>query len=322
MPRAILLLINRDKPDVGEALPRVRRAVAGAGGTILAELDADDSPINLAALPRRPDFVMSMGGDGTLLSQARRFAPLNIPLLGLNLGKLGFLAEFDLESLESQAAQLLGDKPLVLQDRAMIAVRIRRAGSDPHHDRDDRSAPPMLALNDAVVTAGPPFRMISLMIAIDGQPGPLVTGDGLIITTPVGSTAYNASAGGPIIAPDVRALAITPIAAHTLSFRPVVVSGTSEIELTLTRVNQTTRAVGSGPIAASDAAAQAGTSLVLDGREAVCLHAGDRVILRLHDQPTRFVHNPKSSYWETLIRKMHWAAPPRLRTEGPSGPAR
>ncbi|MGQ0626515.1 MAG: NAD(+)/NADH kinase, partial [Phycisphaerales bacterium] len=153
-------------------------------------------------------------------------------------------------------------------------------------------------------TAGPPFRMINVGLTIDGQPGPNVAGDGLIISTPVGSTAYNAAAGGPILAQDVRALAITPIAAHSLSFRPVVVSGSSTIELLMRRVNDDpTDADGT----------RGGTSLIIDGQFATRLHQNDRIALKLHDQPVRFVRNPGGSYWATLINKMQWAATPRMR---------
>ncbi len=156
-----------------------------------------------------------------------------------------------------------------------------------------------LALNDAVVTAGPPYRMIALTIRIDGQPGPQVAGDGLIVATPIGSTAYNVSAGGPIISPDVSAMVVTPIAPHSLSFRPIVVAGSSTIELTLDRVNDQDDLDGPA----------GGTSLVLDGQLAVRLHAGQRVLIRQNPRQARFVRNPRSSYWHTLIDKMRWAAP-------------
>ncbi len=299
MPRRVLLLVNRDKPEVCAALASLRSVITRAGGVIAAELDAiADGPLDSAV---GADLVVVLGGDGTLLSQARRVVHLGRPLLGINFGKLGFLAEFDLAAFTAQAASLMGEKPLVLQDRYLLAARVHRAAGN----RADE-ARPMLALNDAVIVAGPPFRMIAVRVSIDGHPGPTVQGDGLIVTTPVGSTAYNASAGGPIIAPEARALAITPIAAHTLSFRPVVVSGDSAIELTMERVN-----------APRPGAPEAGTSLVLDGRLATPLGAGDRVVVRVHDQPVRFVRNPSSSYWSTLITKMHWAAQPHTPTAGP-----
>src|SRR5262249_1649745 len=141
----------------------------------------------------------------------------------------GFMAEFDLESLRAQGPELFGAGPLILQDRHLIDARVLRSGKQAFEG---------LALNDAVITAGPPFRMISLALRIDAHPDPTITGAGPLLSTPIGSTAYNASASGPIISPEVPAFAVTPIAAHTLSFRPVVVSAQSVIELTLDRVNE------------------------------------------------------------------------------------
>ncbi len=110
-----------------------------------------------------------------------------------------------------------------------------------HGTRSAAAAPPhqsdMLALNDAVVTAGPPYRMIAMSVRIDGSQGPVIMGDGLIVSTPIGSTAYNASAGGPIVSPDVPAMILTPIAAHSLSFRPVVVAAGSTIEIAIDKAN-------------------------------------------------------------------------------------
>lgn len=320
MGRRVLILVNRSKPEAVEAVGRVRTIVGVAGGTIVGEAEAlPAAPAPAIAHPARADLIVVLGGDGTLLTQSVRCLPLGLPMLGVNLGKVGFLAEFELATLEAQAAAIFGDAaPLALVDRALLSARIQRA-PPPHTTtptpsptptstpagEPDGQALPLLALNDAVLTAGPPFRMIGVGVSIDGQSGPSVFGDGLIVSTPVGSTAYNASAGGPIIAPEARALALTPIAAHSLSFRPVVVSGASTIELTMLRVNDEP-ALGQG--------VGAGTALMLDGQPAGRLRQGDRVTLRLHETPVRLVSNPRQSYWATLIRKMHWAAPPQWRT--------
>jgi NAD+ kinase len=138
---------------------------------------------------------------------------------------------------------------------------------------------------------------------INDEKGPTVNGDGMIVSTPTGSTAYNVSAGGPIVSPDVDALVITPIAAHSLSFRPIVVGAASRIELIMNRVNSS----------GADGGGCAGTTLVLDGQVVCPLAEGDRVVLGLDPRPVRFVRNPRGGYWTTLTEKMHWAAPPRLR---------
>ncbi len=286
---------------MADALPEVRRLVSAAGGRVASEQTAlVDGPLNDA---RGAELVVVLGGDGTLLTQAQRCAALGLPMLGVNLGHVGYLAEFDLPALREQAGELFCSKPLRLVERAMLVASVARASG---------SSPPIglrTALNDCVVTAGPPFRMIAMSISIDGQPGPTISGDGLIVATPVGTTAYNASAGGPIIAPDVRALAITPIAAHSLSFRPVVVAGSSTVELTLLRVNSAPQRDGAAAGGQGE-----GTTLVVDGQLVGRLYQGDRVTIRLAERPLRFVQNPRSQYWQTLIRKMNWATPPQSRT--------
>ncbi len=288
MPRTVLLITNAAKPDAVAALPQVRAMVRGAGGQVAAEIAADSAPLESSQL-RGVDLAVVLGGDGTLLSQARRFVAHGLPLLGVNLGKLGYMAEFDLEALRQHAASLFGGAPLDVLDRPLLTVEAQRAG---------RVLASGLALNDAVVTAGPPYRMIALSVRIDGHAGPRIEGDGLIVSTPIGSTAYNVSAGGPIVAPDVPAMVVTPIAAHSLSFRPVVVSLGSTLEIGIDRAN---RADGSG------------TTLVLDGQAAAQLLDGDTVRIRRNGTSAHFVRNPAGSYWATLINKMRWAAPPVTR---------
>ncbi|MEO1715485.1 MAG: NAD(+)/NADH kinase [Planctomycetota bacterium] len=154
------------------------------------------------------------------------------------------------------------------------------------------------ALNEAVVTAGPPYRVIELGITIEGEPGPAVRGDGIIVSTSLGSTAYNVSAGGPIVHPGVDATLITPIAAHSLAFRPIAVPGASAIELAPTQLNDD---------------GDDGTTLVLDGQIQRRIHSGERVSITRSDQAVQLVTNTAGSYWRTLIDKLHWAKPPAIR---------
>lgn len=292
MGRRVLLLVNRTKNDAFEALPLVRRIIKEGGGTVADEHSAiDDAPISDT---KSADLIVVLGGDGTLLTQARRCSQLRPapPLLGVNFGKLGFLAEFDVESIAQQKHALFGGGPLKLLQRRLLQVRVDRGGA-PIACAELGAG---LALNDAVITAGPPYRMISITVSIDGHDGPTFQGDGIIVSTPVGSTAYNAAVGGPILAPETVAIVLTPLAPQTLSFRPVVVSGGSRIELTLNRVNE-----HNGD--------HDGTTLLLDGRSACTLAAGDRLTLGLHDRPVEFVSNAGRNYWQTLITKMGWARP-------------
>ena len=295
MPRSVLLLINRDKPDAVAAADEVR-AMIRAYGILAAEVDAQSGPPLSDA--RGATLIVVLGGDGTLLSQTRRCANLSVPLLGVNFGKLGFLAEYDLTSLREQAPFLFSDA--ALPTRVIHMLRAEVFSGESSSPRFSSAA-----LNECVLTAGPPYRMISLALRINKEEGPIVSGDGIIVSTPTGSTAYNVSAGGPIVTPDVDAMVITPIAAHSLAFRPIVVGADSRIELTMHRVN---------PPAAPG---NPGTVLVLDGQVSTPLSVGDRIVLGRDQRPIQFVRNPLGGYWSTLTDKMHWAAAPRLRTDGP-----
>lgn len=287
MPRRVVLLVNEQKPEAVAGAGLVRSLVERGGGRLLATLPAVADP--LPPLARQADLFVVLGGDGTLLSQSRRCHDLGTPLLGVNFGKLGFMAEFDTDSLARQAGVLFGDGLLATRDLRALAVSVT-----PFRQGGPRFTG--IAINEAAVVAGPPYRLINVALSIDGQPGPVVAGDGLIVSSPMGSTAYNLSAGGPIIAPDVPALAITPIAPHSLAFRPIVVGERSRVELIMLRCN--------------DAGDGQGTTLVLDGQVQVPLRAGDRVEILVSDRVVRHVTNPEATYWGTLIGKLRWASRP------------
>lgn len=292
--RRAFLFVNRDKADARGALPKVR-AIIDAHGALLGECEANACPDP----PASTDLAVVLGGDGTILSAARTLAPLGIPMLGVNFGKVGFLAEYEAASFERDAPALFdADTPLPTRDAPLIDAVIERAfgGVDEVG----------FALNECSVTAGPPYRTIALDISIDGQPGPLLQGDGVIVATATGSTAYNVAAGGPILAPTAACLVLTPVAAHSLSFRSIVVPLDVEIRLTVRRANHHEFNHG------------AGTTLVLDGQTSAPLSTGDVVILRPRRTPLRVVRNRSANYWQTLIRKMHWAAPPGAAPEGPA----
>ncbi|GIK18842.1 MAG: NAD(+)/NADH kinase [Leptolyngbya sp. PLA2] len=289
MPRAALLAYRHDDAESTRAATQVRPLIERFG-RLVGVADANDHATSLDG--RGADLLVVLGGDGTLLSMARRTVMHGVPLLGVNLGRLGFMAEFDLASLASHAASLFGDAPLRLHELALLHASVRAPDGSTRFEG--------LALNECAITAGPPYRMIELALSIDGRPGPIVSGDGLIVSTPTGSTAYNVSAGGPIVAPGVGAFAITPIAAHTLSFRPIVVPDSACVEIAALRVNYDARGNG--------------TTLVLDGQVQTSLAAGERVILARNGRGVRFVRNPDGSFWATVIEKLHWAAQPRMRT--------
>lgn len=286
MSRSVLLLVNRRKSDALAAADRVRTLIQ-RHGVLVAEVPSDEAT-DLGGYGA--DLGVVLGGDGTLLSLAKEASLAGLPLLGINLGKLGFLAEFDLETFAESAGALLGGE-LRHRELALLEASVRRADEAPRAEG--------LALNDVVIAAGPPYRMITLDISIDRAAGPEVSGDGLIVSTPTGSTAHTLSAGGPILAPSTEALVITPIAAHTLSFRPIVVPAGSEVELTVRDANRSERGEG--------------TTLLLDGRALTPLEASEGVRIRTSQRRARFIQNPARDYWTTLVSKLHWAKSPQFR---------
>jgi NAD+ kinase len=274
MGRSALFLVNPNKPDALAAAQALASDVAPHGRVLGTHPATNAAPPEEAS---SADVLVVIGGDGTLLSQARRFASLGVPMLGVNMGRLGFLAEFDVAALRNMASTIFGDGALTTRNFGRFTA---------------------MAINEAVVTAGPPFRLISLGLAIDGYEGPVVRGDGMMVATPLGSTAYNLAAGGPIMGPDVDAFVVTAMAAQSLAFRPVVVSSGSTIEITMLKVNDETPGTG--------------TALVIDGQTHVHVGSGDRLRISKDKPLLRFVQNPLSNYWSRLVGKLNWAVAPRM----------
>jgi len=285
MPRRVLILVNQNKPQAIAALDAFSDVIK-AHATLIDIVDA----INPEHLPNPGDvdLVVALGGDGTILKAADHCLAMGCPLLGVNTGKVGFMAGYEIDTFHRDANHLFDEgKELPLRLAHPLSAQLIRA--------DSSTTPPMSALNEFVITAGPPYRIVEIDISIDDNPGPTVAGDGVMVSTPLGSTAYNVSAGGPIIAPGVNASIITPIAAHSLSFRPIVVPNDSAIRLTARKVNTED---------------SQGTCILVDGQPGPQLHEGDQILITKHTSPVSFVVDPGVSYWSTLIRKMHWAQAP------------
>jgi NAD+ kinase len=298
--RSAFVLVNRSKAEAVRDAGEVR-AIIERFGTWLGEADAvaGDSLDDPRAAPA--DLLVVLGGDGTLLSQSRRCLSLGKPMLGVNFGKLGFMAGFDLPALRQGAAAIFGGGELDVRAHWLLRVEVIGGGAGA------ASRFSGIALNDCVITAGPPYRMIRLELRIDADAGPEISGDGIIVSTPTGSTAYNLSAGGPILAPTLDAMAVTPIAAHSLAFRPIVVEGSSVIEIIARQINeQAEGGAGAGTPGG-------GTTLVLDGQVQTRLDRGDRIRVSRNSLQARFVRNPRAGYWATVIDKFHWAAAPKVR---------
>lgn len=284
MPRPrVIILFSPAHSETASQYPEVRDEIA-RHADVIAELETSNDPLpaDLDA-----DLAVVLGGDGALLSQARRIVDRGIPLVGVNFGRLGFLAAFDWQSLKQQANVVFGKQPPILE-HMILSVAIHDTGTKP--TRSD------IAINDCVITAGPPFRMIELALHIEGEHGPVLSGDGVIIATSVGSTAHNVSAGGPIVHPALEAMIITPNAAHSLAARPLVLDAASTLTIDVCKANE-------------------GTTLIIDGQETRPLHVGQSVTIHKHSRKARFVANPASTYWQVLQQKLHWAAPPTYRNK-------
>ena len=217
------------------------------------------------------------GGDGTLLSVARSAAPRGIPILGINFGSLGFLTELNPDELFKGLERVIaGD--YTVEERQLLRVRYRRNG---------KTLKEYPVLNDAVVTKTALARMIELDVLVDRSKVASYTSDGLIISTPTGSTAYNLSAGGPILDPRVRAFVIAPICPHTMTYRPLVVPATVKVEVVL-----------------RDTAEE--VYLTLDGQVGFPMKPGDSMIVDDHPTPVRLVRVTGRSFFEVLRRKLRW----------------
>lgn len=275
----------RVKPAVDNLVPWLRERVDLVG--VDTTKDYDISHLDL-------DLILAIGGDGTLLSIARRLQGRQVPVMGFNFGRLGFLALFQPEDIRTAIEQAIA-KQLPITPRLMIDVSVvdKNVPCDVLDTDRIRSCRKWgtIGLNDAVITAGSPFRMIELQVGTDRDEGVRYFGDGMIVSTASGSTAYNISAGGPIISPNVEAMCLTPLCAHSLSFRPIVISSRQTLMLQAGRVNR-------------------GTGLVVDGQSSCNLSNGDRVIIRRADQPLMLVDNPHAREWQALGEKLNWASIP------------
>ena len=278
----VLLVADRNRSGIPAVLSIIEPAIERNASEVVRIGPEDPLP------ETRFDVAVVLGGDGTILGQARRLATRGTPIAGVNVGRLGFLAEFDADAFADATELVLGDAPPIVE-RMTLEVRVE----SPDADLDDDEGW-TLALNDCVVTAGAPFRMIELGIDFNGHGGPHLSGDGLIVSTPTGSTAYNVSAGGPIVHPTCDALVVTPLAVHSLAFRPVVAGAGETIAVTAVRVNE-------------------GTTLVIDGQLTRHLRVGERVRIRRGRPRVRLIHDPRAEFWSTVVQKMRWATGPTYR---------
>lgn len=226
------------------------------------------------------DLGIVLGGDGTLLAAARIAAPLDIPLLCINLGRLGFLADISPDETFDTLPAILGGA-FRAEERLQLHVELHRAGRLLHTAS---------ALNELVLHKWDSLKMIEFETRSGGRLLHRQRADGVIVATPTGSTAYALSSGGPIVYPDLRALVVVPICQHTLAIRPMVLGADQPLEIELT----------------SDSWSKA--RVVCDGQQSLPLEIGDRVLIRARERSLRLIHPSHYDYFDLLRTKLHWGS--------------
>ena len=285
MFRTVGLIAKRGDARVGETLGRLIAMLRARGLEVLLDAhsrgaysDPDTTEVARDALGGRCDLVIVVAGDGTFLSAARSLVDQDVPLLGVNLGRLGFLADIMPDEMSDRLNEIL-DGDFFEERRFLLEVAVERGAERIYSGS---------ALNEAVTHKSSMARLVELEIHIDGHLVNSQRSDGLIVATPTGSTAYALSGGGPILHPSLDAIVLVPICPHTLTSRPVVVGGGSVVEVVL----------GDG--------AETAVQLSCDGRAKVDLAAGDRISIRKHRPDLRLIHPAGHEYYATLRAKLHW----------------
>ena len=279
-----MVLGNANRPRVQEEAERLLPFLREHAEVVVFDLDQSQDLSNIQA-----DIALVLGGDGAILRAARQMGYRQTPVLGVNLGKLGFLADLNPQDLCCCFPQVLQGDYRVTQ-HLMFECQV----DGPQGSRT------FLGLNEIAIQAGPPFHIIDVDLAIDGEVVSRFSGDGLILSTPIGSTAHNLSAGGPILGQELSAFVITPICPHALTSRPVVDSADKTYTISVRRV-------------------ESGTALVIDGQEIVPLTVNDRITVRRAPVTFGLVKVPGRSYFQTLRDKLHWGTPPNYQNELVSG---
>lgn len=232
--------------------------------------------LNIDAIGARAELAIVLGGDGTMLWGARALLDDNIPLIGVNRGRFGFLTDLTADSMLEGMGKILAGA-FNIEQRMLLSASISHNGKVIGQD---------IAMNDVVISKGSIARMIELEVNIDGQFVYKQRSDGLIISTPTGTTAYSLSAGGPILHPTLDAIALVPICPHTLSNRPIAINSASKVEVTL--------------IQAEDAC------INFDGQQQLSFQQGDKVLVQRADKTVALLHPLGHSHYDMLREKLHW----------------
>ncbi|MCA9271187.1 MAG: NAD(+)/NADH kinase [Planctomycetales bacterium] len=267
-----LLLGAADRPHVAEAARQFRPLLDEHFDIVLSDFEEKHDLSGVEA-----DLAIVLGGDGSILRAARQMDARQLPVLGVNMGKLGFLADVATEDLQ----QLL---PRVAQGECAVVSHLMFTASVL---RGAETLASTLGLNETAILGGPPFRMLAIDLYVDAQLATTYSCDGLIISTPVGSTAHSLSAGGPILRKSLPAFVISPISPHTLTVRPVVDTAERVYEMSVQNPGEA-------------------TSAVVDGRVLAVLQAGDRVRVERAASTFQLIEAPGHNYYRTLREKLGW----------------
>lgn len=258
LKRAIDIL---ERLEVEVILEQIAADLIGAAGNIPRE-----------EIARRSDIIILIGGDGTFLSVATQAVEAQIPVGGFNLGNLGFLTELNKDLMEESLRDIFHGQPKI-SDRKLLQIDFK---GERH-----------LALNDVVVNKGNIARLVKLRLDIDDHHVAEVSGDGLIISTPTGSTAYSLASGGPIVTPHVKGTVITPICPHSLTFRPFIVPDESKIAVKLESENTE-------------------VFITVDGQTVLPMEAGDSYEVSLHNRKLKMIVSKSLNYFKLLNEKLNW----------------
>ncbi|WP_415037068.1 NAD kinase [Azonexus sp.] len=291
-PRTIALVGKYNSPEIAESLARLAQYLHERGVSVFIERETAGHIGKLVDLARwvtcgfndigaHADVAIVLGGDGTMLNAARRLARYCVPLVGVNQGRLGFMTDIARDDMLTCMDDLL-DGNFQPENRMLLAAEVLREG---------REVATNLALNDVVIDKGAIGRLIEFELFIDGEFIYNLRSDGLIVSTPTGSTAYALSAGGPILHPTLTGIALVPLYPHALTYRPVTLNDTVEIELRITHADD--------------------PRVHFDGQVTLDLQVGDSVRIHRSDHAISFLHPPGYSYFSMLRQKLQWSERPK-----------
>ncbi len=305
MPSLTVAIVGKYQAEgIAASLLEIARIVTAAGHRVVVDRETaplcalrDFQALSHPEIGEQASAAIVVGGDGTMLGIARDLAPYNVPLIGINQGRLGFMTDIPLDAMVGALNEMLAGRYEV-EERTLLAGSVHRAAPDEDLTRSsddiDRGGTgemfSALALNDIVVSRGAVSGMVELMVDVDGRFMYSQRSDGLIVSTPTGSTAYALSANGPIMHPGLRGFLMVPIAPHSLSNRPIALPDSCRIDITVT---------GGREVSAN-----------FDMQSFTALRLGDRISIERAPMTIRFLHPVGYSYFATLRQKLHWNEPP------------